>query len=249
MNSLKPRPAFQVLVMAEESRLGRESIETSYALKQIVDAGVRVFFYLTNQERKLDNALDKVMLSLTNFSAEMEREKASQRTYDAMRQKAQALHVTGNKVYGYTNVPVYGETPNPDGSQRRQHVVRQINPAQAQIVVRIFEMYAAGIGLSSIAKTLNGERVSPPHGGVKGWCPTAIRNILLRDLYRGMVLWNRTQSIQRDGTKKQRKRPQSEWLRLEVWPELRKDDKEASGSTEEKNTCGSMTLSGGTNNG
>ncbi len=42
MNALKPRPPFQVLVMSEESRLGREAIETSYALKQLVQAGVRV---------------------------------------------------------------------------------------------------------------------------------------------------------------------------------------------------------------
>ena len=46
MNALKPRPAFHFLVMSEESRLGREQIETAYALKQIMDAGVRVFFYL-----------------------------------------------------------------------------------------------------------------------------------------------------------------------------------------------------------
>jgi site-specific DNA recombinase len=36
MNTLKPRPPFQVLVMSEESRLGREAIETAYALKQLV---------------------------------------------------------------------------------------------------------------------------------------------------------------------------------------------------------------------
>ena len=45
MNALKPEPSFQVLIMSEESRLGRESIETAYALKQLVQAGVRVFFY------------------------------------------------------------------------------------------------------------------------------------------------------------------------------------------------------------
>ena len=33
MNALKPRAAFQVLVMSEESRLGREAIETAYALE------------------------------------------------------------------------------------------------------------------------------------------------------------------------------------------------------------------------
>ena len=39
MNALKPRPPFQVLVMSEESRLGREQIETAYALKQLSVAG------------------------------------------------------------------------------------------------------------------------------------------------------------------------------------------------------------------
>src|SRR3984893_3974334 len=80
MNALKPRPPFQVLIMSEESRLGREAIETSYALKQLIDAGVRVFTYLDDRERTLGSALDKVMLSLTNFASEMEREKGRQRT-------------------------------------------------------------------------------------------------------------------------------------------------------------------------
>jgi len=59
MNALKPRPPLLVLVMSEESRLGREQIETAYALKQITDAGVRVFFYLEDRERTLDSAMDK----------------------------------------------------------------------------------------------------------------------------------------------------------------------------------------------
>jgi DNA invertase Pin-like site-specific DNA recombinase len=42
MNSLKPRPPFQVLITSEESRLGREAIETACARKQLVTAGVRV---------------------------------------------------------------------------------------------------------------------------------------------------------------------------------------------------------------
>jgi DNA invertase Pin-like site-specific DNA recombinase len=42
MNALKPRPPFQVLIMSEESRLGREQIQTAYALQQITDAGGRL---------------------------------------------------------------------------------------------------------------------------------------------------------------------------------------------------------------
>jgi DNA invertase Pin-like site-specific DNA recombinase len=60
MNALKPRAPFQVLVMSEESRLGREAIETAYALKQLVTARVRVFFYLEDRERTLDSPTDKI---------------------------------------------------------------------------------------------------------------------------------------------------------------------------------------------
>jgi len=83
--------------------------------------------------------------------------------------------------------PVYGDTLNADGTPKRQHVVRRINPAQAKSVVRIFESYASGIGLSGIAKSFNEEHIAPPHGGQLGWCPTAIRDILKRDLYRCII--------------------------------------------------------------
>ncbi|MGH2359404.1 MAG: recombinase family protein, partial [bacterium] len=232
MNSVKPKPPFQVLVMSEESRLGREQIETAYALKQITDAGVRVFFYLEDRERTLDTAMDKVMLSLANFASEMEREKASQRTYDAMLRKAKALQVVGNNVYGYTNVNVFGP-PGPDGKAKRLHVVRKVNEKEAAIIRRIFELSASGLGLTRIAKTLNAEGVQPPQRKRSGWCGAAIREMLYRPLYRGEIIWGKTQAIQRGGTTKSRKRPESEWLRLEA-PELRIIDKDLWGKVHQR---------------
>jgi DNA invertase Pin-like site-specific DNA recombinase len=138
MNALKPRPSFDVLIMSEESRLGRETIETAYALKQIIAAGVRVFFYRDDRERTLDSPTDKILLSLTTFADELEREKARQRVTDAMTRKARAGHVTGGRCFGYTNVEVLG----PDG--QRSHVDRRINDAEALVVRRIFDMCAAG---------------------------------------------------------------------------------------------------------
>jgi site-specific DNA recombinase len=220
MNGLKPRPPFQILIMSEESRLGREQIETAYVLKQITDAGVRVFFYLEDRERTLDSALEKMMMSLQNYGSEMEREKARQRTYDAMTRKAKAGHVASGKVYGYDNVEVLSPIAGPDGRRKRLHVVRRINPEQAAVVRRIFEMCASGMGLTRMAKALNAEHVPPPRGDGKGWAPTAIREMLYRPLYRGEVVWNKSQKINRGGTKKQRKRPAEEWIRLEA-PELR----------------------------
>jgi DNA invertase Pin-like site-specific DNA recombinase len=210
MNSLKPRPPFQVLVMSKESRLGREAIETAYAPKQLVQAGVRVFFYLEDRERTLDTPTDKIMLSLTAFADELEREKARQRTYDAMQRKARAGHVTGGRVFGYDNVEVSG----PDG--KRSHVIRRINADEAAVVRRIFELCAAGEGLTRITKTLNEDRVAAPRpqqGRPVGWAASSVREVLLRPLYRGEIVWNQTRKRDGWGQSNRRTRTAGEWLR------------------------------------
>lgn len=214
MNALKPRPGFQVLVMSEESRLGRESIETSYALKQIIDAGVRLFFYLEDRERTLESATDKVMLALTNFASEMERERARQRTFDAMLRKAKAGHVTGGKVFGYNNQ----EVTSPTG--HRLHVLRVVNEKEAAIVRQIYKMYAGGLGIGRIAKQLNAEGVPAPRQSPRGWAPTAVREILHRPLYKGEIVYGQLQKIVRGGTKRRRQRDPQDVIRLDA-PELR----------------------------
>jgi site-specific DNA recombinase len=181
---------------------------------------VRVFFYLEDRERTLDSAMDKVMLSLTSFAAEMEREKARQRTYDAIRRKAERRHVACGLVFGYDNVEVCSPTPGPDGVARRDHVVRQINEVQAAVIRRIFQLCADGWGLVRIAKALTGEGIPKPKGKGRGWAPSAIREMLHRDLYRGQIVWNKMQRVVRGGTRSKRARPASEWLVLPA-PELR----------------------------
>lgn len=214
MNALKPKPSFQYLIMSEESRLGREVIETGYVLKQIIDAGVRLFFYLEDRERTLDSAMDKVMLSLTNFASEMERERGKQRTYDAMLHKAKAGHVTGGITYGYDNREVLS------AEGHRLHVVRVVNSQEAAIVRQIFEMYAGGLGITRIAHHLNHEKVLAPRQNATGWSPSAIREMLRRPIYKGQIVWNESEKIVRGGTKKRRRRPDSERIIIDA-PDLR----------------------------
>ena len=217
MNALKPRPTFQILVMSEESRLGREAIETAYALKQLVTAGVRVFFYLENRERTLDSPTDKIMLSLTAFADELEREKARQRTHDAMLRKARAGHVTGGRLFGYDNVDVLA------GDGTRSHVERRINRDEATVVTRIFELSAAGVGQNRIARTLNAERAPAPRsqrGRPRGWAPSSVHEVLFRDTYRGVITWNRTRKRNAWGQHHQTPRAAADVVRVPA-PALR----------------------------
>lgn len=89
-------------------------------------------------------------------------------------------------------------------------------------------MYAAGLGFKRIADMLNKEHVASPRSG-RGWAVSGVREMLHRELYRGVVIWNRSQKIVRGGTKKQRLRAADEWLRLDA-PELRIVSEELWGS-------------------
>ena len=217
MNALKPKPPFQVFVMSEESRLGREAIETAFALKQIVQAGVHVFFYLEDHERTLDTPTDEIMLSLTAFADELEREKARQRVTDAMLRNAKAGHVTSGAVFGYDNVEVLGQRG------ARSHVERRIAADLAEVVRTLFEWYATGSGVPTIAKRLNEEgRVCPraQRGRPTGWSPSSVWEVLHRPLYRGEIVWNRSKKRNKWGQVAPAARGEGEWLRIPA-PHLR----------------------------
>ena len=226
LDTLRTGTGFTALVMSEESRLGREQLETGYLLKQITDAGVRVFYYLEDREARLDSALGKIMASLTLFGAELEREKARQRARDAAARKARQGFVTGGEPYGYENVRYQGGREVPRG-QPHDYVKRRIRPEEAAVVRGLFRMYAAGWGMTRIAKAMNGaaayadqtreffggQRVPPPRGRTASWAPSAIREMLYRPLYHGTIVWGKTTHTDRHGRAGVRlNRGEPDWL-------------------------------------
>jgi Recombinase len=64
------------------------------------------------------------------------------------------------------------------------------------VVRRILELCATGLGVTRIAKAEH----APPPRTAGGWAPAAVREMLNRPLYRGEVVWSRTQRIDRGGT-------------------------------------------------
>src|SRR6266571_4958109 len=153
LNTLRPQAPFAGLFLADKDRLGREQFETNHILKQISVAGVRIFEYQNGgQEVRLESPMDKLIMSVSNFAAELERAKASQRTRDALQLKAQRGYVAGGTVFGYRNVPVV------DQGGQRSHVVREVCEDEAATVQHIFSMAAGGTGLRAIARALNAQR-------------------------------------------------------------------------------------------
>ncbi len=220
MTALKPRPPFQILIMSEESRLGREQIKTAYALMQLIRAGVRIFYYLEDRERTLDSPTDKIVMAVHGFADEMERDRARQRTHDAMLRKAKAGHVTGGIVFGYANREVLAETPGPDGRHRRLHVERVIDPTEATIVRQIFSRAAEGVSVRRIARELNDRGAPAPvprrDGRSRSWAPSSVRAILVRPLYHGEIVWNQTRKRTAWGEKKPTPRAEGEQVHVKA---------------------------------
>jgi site-specific DNA recombinase len=153
------------------------------------------------------------MMALSNFASEMEREKAGQRTHDALARKARQGYVTGGCVFGYRNVPIM------DG-ERRARVERVIHDDEADVIRRIFRLVAQGEGYKRVAAALNAEGalapVPRPAHRPRGWAPSSVREIVFRELYRGAIVWNQRQKIVRQGAKKVRRRAESDWLRVDA---------------------------------
>ena len=130
----------------------------------------------------------------------------------------------GGKAYGYD--VVVPRDANAGAGERL------INPAEAAIVRRIFEEFAAGHSPRAIAKRLNKERVRGPGG--RPWGDTTIRGqaargngILNNALYAGRLEWNRCGYMKdpRTGKRVARPNPREKWEVISV-PKLRiVDDK------------------------
>src|SRR5262245_23295641 len=204
---------FSVLIVRDVDRLSRNDEELPGIIYSLRDAGVEVWSYAEGARVDTRTAMSRGMLTMRATFAAAEREAGQQRTREAMRSKAARGHVAGGSLYGYRNVRAAGG-----------HVERVIVEAEAQIIRRIFEMTAAGVGYQRIARRLNEEAVPAPvprrPGRPRGWAPSTIRAMLFNDLYRGRVIYGRTRWEYRRGRKFKTAVPESEWIAREA-PSLR----------------------------
>jgi len=191
----KPRP-IDILVLSEESRLGREMYQTAAVLMQIIECGIRVFFYLEGRERRLDSATDKLLFAIQGFTDEIEVERIRLRTGDAAGKRLAAGYAWGLPPYGYDHFT------DPTG-----HRVRVINPDESIVVLLVYEWAAKGWGTRKIAKQLNldGVKKSKHQRSSAPWNHITISKMLQRPIYRGQLVIN---MYSHKG--KKAKRPESE---------------------------------------
>ncbi len=212
---------FEALMVRDETRLGGDMHRTGLLMQDLLEAGVRLFFYSTGEEVLLDNPTQKLIATIKNYGSEIERERVSSRVYEHLKGKAERRCNPGGAVFGYTNRQVHGV--GADGRPVKVRTEYEVNVVEAAVVVRMFTLYAEGRGLRSIARTLNADGVPSPRAGRRGtgsWSPSTVRSMLTNQRYRGFVPWNKTQKTYKGGTKVRIERDPDEWMLVPA-PELR----------------------------
>ncbi len=209
--------AGDVVVCRDQSRLGRDAIEVTLVVRDLVrDRGCRLFYYVNGQQVQFANAIDQATTFIQGTGHQMELEAIRSRTREALRSRVLAGRIAGGRCFGY-------QLERCRDAGGRSYTVAIVDPEQAKIVVRIFEEYLAGYGLKAIAHRLNSDRIPSPMAGRRGtgsWSPGAVRVVLLNARYRGQYIHGKVKRVRRAGVSERVKADQSDVMTVEV-PEWR----------------------------
>jgi DNA invertase Pin-like site-specific DNA recombinase len=227
---LKPRP-FDLILVDDTSRLSRDVVDTVQHFRELRFHGVDLFFVNQGLHSGRDNA--EFLLAIYGaMDSEYIRE-LGRKTHRGL--EGQALHgfSAGGIALGYQRQPLYDATATDrDGHQRRLGVRWIVDPSEAAVVQEIFQLYATGCGLAAIAAALNARGVPCPRQAKghrtrrdsvgPGWDVSSVRVILMNEVYRGRLIWNRSRWVRVPGTRRRRRvmRPESEWV-VKERPDLR----------------------------
>lgn len=154
-----------------------------------------------------ENTVHDMAMTITGGLSKSERQHVQRRVRAAM--AAQVLidgkHQGGRAPYGYRVVDA-GPHPNPRKAQEGYRLrVLALDEIAAPVVQRIFAMYLDGLGLKSIAETLNLDGVPCPsahtphqnrHRRGDGWQHATIRAILENPRYTGYAIYGRWQKVE-----------------------------------------------------
>ncbi len=216
-----------IVICLDSSRFGRDMLVGPLTIRDLVNEKRARFFYAANgKEITSKNALETFMTVVEQFGDQQEKERNQQRTRATLREKVKKKLVAGGRRYGLKNIqhPVFDSA----GRMIQANTEAVVDEEQARIIRRMAGELLEGAGYTRIAKGLNRDGIPSPSAGKRGtgsWSPSAVREILRRELYRGVYVHGQTDRVRKGGKRISRPADPEQVLRVEV-PEWRILDEE-----------------------
>ena len=181
------RGRFDVVLAEAMDRLSRDQEDIAGLFKRLSFAGVRIITLSEGDVTHLHVGLKGCMNAL--FLKDL-----ADKTRRGLRGRIEAGKSGGGNSYGYTVDRRIGADGQPVTGERT------IDPAEAEVIRRIFRDYAGGRSSRAIAWALNKDGIPGPFG--HAWGPSTIHGnpkrgngILNNELYIGRLVWNRQRFV------------------------------------------------------
>lgn len=155
---------------------------------------LHIVFVSRNEQFDTSSAIGEAMLKIILIFAELERKMTSERVKGVMTARARKGLWNGARMpFGY------------DWDKEKE--IPAINPTEAAVVRKMFDMLLAGDGVFRVSVYLNENKIPTKRGG--RWTPTTVRHIATNPMFAGTLRYN-YRSAGRGEIK-----PESEWIILE----------------------------------
>lgn len=200
---------FDVVLTESLDRLSRD-------LEDIAGIHKRLCFVDVKIVTLADGIVGKMHVGLKGMIASMFLDDLALKTKRGQAGRVKAGRIPGGRCFGYDLV-----------ASLTDRGLRQVNPSESAIVLRIFNEYVAGVSTLQIATALNVEGIPSPRGGT--WSQSTLtgnakrgNGIINNRLYTGKIVYNRQSFIKDPATGKRQARQNSRdsWLENDV-PDLR----------------------------
>ena len=212
-----PQP-FTVVLMRDTSRLGRRLVDVLNIIDELQYHGVSIVFV----DQALDSAVHPAHFRDMLCGSAMGLDESLSHVIRRGQKSCVAKgFIHGGRRFGYDHAPVLDPTRVTSRRPSLLGVRLTINPVEAAVVHRIFELHAQGLSYRGIADLLNAENSSDA-GNLRKWNPSSVCAIVKNPIYVGHVFYGRTRRYRdpESGKTVAKPQPKSEWQHVEN-PDLR----------------------------
>src|SRR5665648_305385 len=181
---------FDIVVVKDETRVGRNSYEAGYFLSPLIANSKKLFYYLDNKyfnpEEELLNSVKYGMAA--QFSRDL-----SKKINGSQKKRMQAGRIiTNGRMWGY--------------DQKKGQLF--INEKEAEIVRFIFDEYVNGIGFRKIKTKLDEKGITNQNGTL--FSMSTLKRMIRNEKYKGVLIMGKRHKD--FNTKKFHDVPESEWV-------------------------------------
>jgi DNA invertase Pin-like site-specific DNA recombinase len=186
-----------LVVVKDLSRFGREYAQMGLYIEHYFEEN-DVRFIAVGENIDTINGTDNILMPITNVINSLYAKDCSNKVKAAHRALAKAgKYIGGHAPFGYVKDP-----------EDRHHLI--IDPPAADVVRRIFQMFAEGVGYVRMTKILRAEHILNPQAYFNqnnpdfyqsdywrkpfDWHATSVRVILKNPIYLGMTVFGKTKS-------------------------------------------------------